>query len=288
MANKIIEARLITRNDTSTNWSTSNPVLIKGEIVLEIDTLKLKVGDGINSYDALPYVQTSEKTNSITLLATNWVNNVYTYSTNASNLLAISYATNITPTQLSEATASQLTLKSASATALVIEAKTKPTVDIPIELIHGTIAPIFSTYLTPTITDSTLFLPYPLTSYTPNLQIPINYTGETTINAQININNLGAKPIRGKLIKNGKYILLYNGTEFVSNYFEVTIPVPTTLTITLPLQGITEADRALISPLTTSEEWGKVSTIETISNGLQITFSGLPNVELPIQISILR
>ena len=288
MANKVLEARLITRNDTSTNWNNTNPVLIKGEIVLETDTLKLKVGDGINSYDSLPYVQASEETNTITLSATNWVNNTYTYSINASNLLAISYAINITPAQLSEAIASQLTIKSTSANALVIEAKKTPTVDIPIQLMHGTMAPILSSYLTPSISGSTLFLTYPLTSYTTNLQVPIHYTGETTTNAQININNLGAKSIQGKLIKDGKYILLYNGTEFVNNYFEATIPVPTTLTITLPLQGITASDIAIISPLTTSEEWGKVSTIESTSNALEITFSELPNVELPIQISILR
>lgn len=43
------------RNDTATNWATVNPVLAQGEIGIELDTRKFKVGDGINDWNNLPY-----------------------------------------------------------------------------------------------------------------------------------------------------------------------------------------------------------------------------------------
>lgn len=43
------------RNDTATNWATVNPILAQGEIGIELDTRKFKVGDGINDWNNLPY-----------------------------------------------------------------------------------------------------------------------------------------------------------------------------------------------------------------------------------------
>lgn len=43
------------RNDTATNWTTANPILAQGEMGVELDTLKFKLGDGINTWTALPY-----------------------------------------------------------------------------------------------------------------------------------------------------------------------------------------------------------------------------------------
>jgi hypothetical protein len=43
------------RRDTSTNWSLNNPVLKVGEPGYEKDTRKLKIGDGITSWNSLPY-----------------------------------------------------------------------------------------------------------------------------------------------------------------------------------------------------------------------------------------
>ena len=43
------------RNDTSTNWTTYNPILAEGEIGIESDTKKIKVGDGVKTWTQLDY-----------------------------------------------------------------------------------------------------------------------------------------------------------------------------------------------------------------------------------------
>lgn len=43
------------RHDTLTNWSTYNPVLLKGEVAIETDTNKMKIGDGTTAYNSLEY-----------------------------------------------------------------------------------------------------------------------------------------------------------------------------------------------------------------------------------------
>ena len=43
------------RNDTSTNWTTYNPILAEGEIGIESDTKKIKVGDGVKTWAQLDY-----------------------------------------------------------------------------------------------------------------------------------------------------------------------------------------------------------------------------------------
>lgn len=46
------------KRDTEENWSTNNPILLSGEIIL-VDTndggLKLKIGNGVEPYDNLPF-----------------------------------------------------------------------------------------------------------------------------------------------------------------------------------------------------------------------------------------
>lgn len=48
--------RIKVRRDTASNWSTTNPVLAAGEMGAETDTGKVKVGDGVQSWTARPYV----------------------------------------------------------------------------------------------------------------------------------------------------------------------------------------------------------------------------------------
>lgn len=43
------------RRDTSTNWSALNPVLHQGELGVEIDTFKAKLGDGVTTWASLGY-----------------------------------------------------------------------------------------------------------------------------------------------------------------------------------------------------------------------------------------
>jgi hypothetical protein len=47
--------RIQIRRDFAAAWTASNPVLSSGEIGLEIDTLRLKFGDGASVWTALPY-----------------------------------------------------------------------------------------------------------------------------------------------------------------------------------------------------------------------------------------
>jgi hypothetical protein len=47
------------RRDTSTNWTTTNPTLASGEMGVELDTFKIKIGDGSTSWNLLPYASGS-------------------------------------------------------------------------------------------------------------------------------------------------------------------------------------------------------------------------------------
>lgn len=55
MANITLTSRIIIRNDTLANWTSTNPVLLKGEMGVETDTQKFKFGDGVTAYLSLPY-----------------------------------------------------------------------------------------------------------------------------------------------------------------------------------------------------------------------------------------
>src|SRR6266705_7039648 len=43
------------RRDSAARWAAINPLLAEGEPALELDTRKVKVGDGASLYNALPY-----------------------------------------------------------------------------------------------------------------------------------------------------------------------------------------------------------------------------------------
>jgi len=47
--------RLLIRRDTSSNWTTNNPILGSGEPGYETDTRKIKYGDGVTPWASLPY-----------------------------------------------------------------------------------------------------------------------------------------------------------------------------------------------------------------------------------------
>jgi hypothetical protein len=47
--------RIQLRRDTAANWTATNPVLAQGEAGYELDTGKLKIGDGSNAWDDLAY-----------------------------------------------------------------------------------------------------------------------------------------------------------------------------------------------------------------------------------------
>lgn len=43
------------RRDTAANWTSANPILSAGELGLETDTGRMKVGDGASSWAVLAY-----------------------------------------------------------------------------------------------------------------------------------------------------------------------------------------------------------------------------------------
>jgi len=47
--------RIEHRRDTAADWVTKNPILLPGEIGVEIDTNKFKIGDGVQSWTTLHY-----------------------------------------------------------------------------------------------------------------------------------------------------------------------------------------------------------------------------------------
>lgn len=55
-----MSAKIQVRRDTSVNWSNVNPILLRGEIAFEIDTKKVKIGDGFLAWNTLPYALVSE------------------------------------------------------------------------------------------------------------------------------------------------------------------------------------------------------------------------------------
>ena len=54
------------RHDTAANWTSVNPILLEGEVGLELDTGKSKVGDGSTAWNSLPYDAGSTALQSIT------------------------------------------------------------------------------------------------------------------------------------------------------------------------------------------------------------------------------
>lgn len=62
MADKLLNIRIQLRNDTAENWTTKNPLLLKGEMGVEIDTKKIKIGNGIDHWTTLEYFGVDEDT----------------------------------------------------------------------------------------------------------------------------------------------------------------------------------------------------------------------------------
>jgi hypothetical protein len=64
-----VEVRL--RRDTQNAWFFKNPILGSGQMGLEADTNKIKIGDGITPYNSLPYFGTGPGNGSVTSVAAN-------------------------------------------------------------------------------------------------------------------------------------------------------------------------------------------------------------------------
>lgn len=55
MAEKEVNVKVRLRTDSAVNWLTKNPVLLRGEVGVEDDTGRIKIGNGKSSWAVLPY-----------------------------------------------------------------------------------------------------------------------------------------------------------------------------------------------------------------------------------------
>ena len=62
MANRTLNIRIQLRNDTAEKWNTENPVLLQGEMGVEFDTGKIKIGNGTAHWKDLKYSGVDEDT----------------------------------------------------------------------------------------------------------------------------------------------------------------------------------------------------------------------------------
>lgn len=62
MANNTLNIRIQLRNDTAENWTSKNPLLLKGEMGVETDTGKTKIGNGTDNWTTLKYSGVDEDT----------------------------------------------------------------------------------------------------------------------------------------------------------------------------------------------------------------------------------
>lgn len=60
MAAQVIKTTFQLLRGKSTKWANINPILSEGEPGFEIDTYKLKIGDGVTAWNDLPYIVNTE------------------------------------------------------------------------------------------------------------------------------------------------------------------------------------------------------------------------------------
>ncbi len=145
--------RIKFKRDTSANWTSSNPVLLDGEVII-VDTanggVRMKVGDGKKTYSQLPFDdediyntlagKSDESVFVNTLLtAAGWVNGQQTL--NIANLGAdqngvIGIAQDASDNQLTAATNARLHICSQASGSITVAADgTIPSCDIPVTVI---------------------------------------------------------------------------------------------------------------------------------------------------------
>lgn len=81
---KVLNTKIILRNDTAASWLKHNPILSAGEFGIEWDTGLFKIGNGTTAYDKLPYAGAPSASGSAILDADG-----YTLSANLENKLGL-------------------------------------------------------------------------------------------------------------------------------------------------------------------------------------------------------
>lgn len=80
--------RLQQRRDTAANWTANNPTLAAGEIGLETDTAKFKIGDGSTAWTSLAYANGVTATGTATLTNKTLTNDAFIGSLENANVVA--------------------------------------------------------------------------------------------------------------------------------------------------------------------------------------------------------
>lgn len=62
---KVLKTTFKLRRGLSTEWAQANPVLANGEPAFEYDTFRLKIGNGVDTYNSLPYVGSTSGENGV-------------------------------------------------------------------------------------------------------------------------------------------------------------------------------------------------------------------------------
>jgi len=58
---------ILLRRDTSANWVSINPVLLSGEIGIDLTSDCIKIGDGVTAWNSLTYMDSTDPENVITV-----------------------------------------------------------------------------------------------------------------------------------------------------------------------------------------------------------------------------
>lgn len=56
MEEKTIIIRIKNKYDTAENWTKNNPILLAGEFGIESDTNRIKIGNGVSTWNDLTYI----------------------------------------------------------------------------------------------------------------------------------------------------------------------------------------------------------------------------------------
>lgn len=153
MAGKEFEARIRLKRDSSANWTTHNPVLLNGEMII-VDTangeVRTKIGNGTKSYTQIPfddevfYNALNKKSDAsaalnVTLSAGAWSNGLQTVSIEglkADQNGIVSLPQNYTAAVYEAVVSAQLFISSQEDGALVFSCNgSVPQIDIPILVI---------------------------------------------------------------------------------------------------------------------------------------------------------
>jgi hypothetical protein len=56
----VVKTTFKLRRALTSEWASKNPILAVGEPGFALDTNQLKIGDGINAWNSLPYINNSD------------------------------------------------------------------------------------------------------------------------------------------------------------------------------------------------------------------------------------